>query len=152
MENLIEQSSDSNSVSDKNVVSTNNLEYPSLVTRIQAIVVDSIVILIVFILASYILDILGEIPDSVRGFILIFMLFLYDPILTSLTAGTLGHKVMGLKVICFSEKERKLSVPRAIIRSFVKGVLGWISFFTVTGNREKRAIHDIISGSIVLKK
>jgi hypothetical protein len=38
----------------------------------------------------------------------------------------------------------------ALIRFLVKGLLGWLSFLTVTGSTRKRAIHDLLGGSIVM--
>jgi len=146
MENIVDGSEDIPAISvDKEI------EYPSLVSRIKAITVDAVIILIVFIITSYLLDMLGEIPDGIRAFVLIFMLFLYDPLMTSFFAGTFGHKVVRIKVKDYQETERNLSFPRALIRSLAKSLLGWISFLTVTGNSGKRAIHDMISSSIVLK-
>lgn len=126
-------------------------EYPSLVSRIKAITIDAVIILTVFIIASYLLDMLGEISDGVRAFVLIFMLFLYDPLMTSFSGGTFGHKAVGIRVKDYRTTEQNISFPRALVRSFTKSMLGWISFLTVTGNSEKRAIHDMISASIVLK-
>lgn len=78
------------------------------------------------------------------------MFYLYDPIFTAFTGSTLGHKIMKLKVRRYREPERKISLGQALLRFIIKGLLGWISFFTVTGNERKRAIHDLASGSILL--
>lgn len=41
---------------------------------------------------------------------------------------------------------------QAIIRYIIKISLGWISFLTINSNYEKRAIHDFVAGSVVIKK
>jgi uncharacterized RDD family membrane protein YckC len=145
------------SMNDSIIESHNDLEtaydstmFPSLVSRIKALFVDVVIILIIFTATTLFIDSFGEIPSFVRGFILIFMLYLYDPLLTSLTGSTLGHKLMNLKVRRYDEPDRKISLGQAFGRFFIKGLLGWISFLTVTGNPRKRAIHDIASGSIML--
>ncbi len=126
------------------------ITFPSLVTRIKALFIDVIIMLIIFTATALLIDSFGDIPSFAKGFILIFMFYLYDPIFTSLTGSTLGHKVMKLKVRRYGEPEKKISLGQAFLRFFVKGFLGWISFLTVTGNKRKRAIHDLASGSIML--
>jgi len=123
---------------------------PNLVVRIKALFFDVCVMLIVFTATALLIDSFGDISDFSKGFILIFMFYLYDPLLTSLTGSTLGHKLMKLKVRRYEQPERKISIWQAFVRFFIKGVLGWISFLTVTGTRHKRAIHDLASGSIIL--
>jgi uncharacterized RDD family membrane protein YckC len=124
--------------------------FPSLVTRIKALFIDSLIILLVFTAITLLINSLGDIPAFMKGFVLIFMIYLYDPILTSLTGSTLGHKVMKLKVRRYNDPEKKISIGQALIRFLIKGLLGWISFLTVTANKHKRAIHDLASGSIML--
>ena len=125
--------------------------FPSLIVRIKALVIDFLIILIVFTATTLFIDAFGDIPSFVKGFILIFMIWLYDPVLTSFTGSTLGHKMMKLKVRKFMQPESKISIGQAILRFLTKWSLGWISFLTVTSNDHKRAIHDLVSGSIVLK-
>jgi uncharacterized RDD family membrane protein YckC len=127
-----------------------DITFPSLVVRIKALFIDLVIVLVIFTTTALVIDTLGEIHSFVKGFILIFMLYLYDPILTSLSGSTLGHKAMNLKVRRYRDPERKISLGQALLRFFVKGSLGWISFLTVTGNSRKRAIHDLASGSIML--
>ena len=124
--------------------------FPSLVSRIKALFVDFIFLLVIFAGTSLLINAIGGVPDFIKGSIAIFMLCLYDPLLTSVLGGTLGHKAMGLGVRRYNDPERKISFGHAIVRFIVKGFLGWISFLTVTSNKRKRAIHDIASGSMML--
>src|SRR5687768_14933119 len=123
---------------------------PNLVVRIKALFIDIGIMLIVFTSTTLFIDSFGDIPSFIKGFILIFMIYLYDPLLTSLAGATLGHKLMKLKVRKYNQPERKISIWQAFFRFFMKVVLGWISFLTVTGTKHKRAIHDLLSGSIIL--
>lgn len=125
--------------------------FPTLVTRIKAVFIDILVMLIIFTATTLFIDAFGDIPNFVKGFILIFMLYLYDPILTAFTGSTLGHKMMKLTVRTYSDPGKKITLGQAFLRFITKAALGWISFLTVTGNKRKRAIHDLISGSIILK-
>lgn len=152
METLDTNQWTSNAESDKDPL---DLQYagtvfPSLVTRIKAVFIDLVIMLVVFTASTLFIDAVGDIPDFVKGFILIFMVYLYDPLLTSFTGSTLGHKVMKLKVRKYKHPECKISLGQAFLRFITKGFLGWISFLTVTANKRKRAIHDIASGSIIL--
>ena len=38
-----------------------------------------------------------------------------------------------------------------MIRYPVKLLLGWISFLTINSNPKRRAIHDLASGSVMIK-
>ena len=127
-------------------------EYPGIVTRIQALFVDLIVMLLIFTLAAYIIDFAGGAPGWLRGSVLFTMVFLYDPLTLSLYGGTLGHYLMGIRVKREDDLSKNIMLPLAFLRLFFKSLLGWISFLTVTGNKRRRAIHDLISGSVVIKK
>lgn len=127
-----------------------DVTFPSLLVRIKALFIDLVIVLVIFTTTAILIDTFGEVHSFVKGFILIFMLYLYDPVLTSLSGSTLGHKAMNLKVRRYGQPERKISLGQAFLRFFVKASLGWISFLTVTGNNRKRAIHDLASGSIML--
>ena len=124
--------------------------FPSLVVRIKAVFIDVLIMLMIFTATALFIGSFGDIPDFAKGFILIFMFYLYDPVLTSFYGGTLGHKMMKLKVRKYANPEVNISLGQAFLRFFIKGFLGWLSFLTVTGNRRKRAIHDLASGSIIL--
>ena len=124
--------------------------FPSLVTRIKAVFIDIVIMLIVFTVTTLFIDKFGDIPNFVKGSIIIFMFYLYDPILTSFTGSTLGHKIMKLKVRRYKNPDKRISLAQALLRFITKGLLGWVSFLTVTSNKRKRAIHDIASGSIIM--
>lgn len=130
--------------------SYDEMVFPTLVTRIKALFIDVLILLLVFTSASFIIDFIGSVPDFIRGSILIFMVYLYDPVFTSFTGSTIGHKVMKLRVAKYANPEKRISFLTAMLRFIVKASLGWISFITVTGNKRKRALHDLISGSIVI--
>lgn len=126
------------------------MRFPSLLARIKAVFIDTLIILSIFTATTLIIDAIGEVPNVARGFVLIFMFYLYDPLLTSFTGSTIGHKAMKLTVRRYTDPGKTISLGQAFIRFLVKGLLGWISFLTVTSNRRKRALHDLASGSIIL--
>jgi uncharacterized RDD family membrane protein YckC len=57
---------------------------------------------------------------------------------------------MNLTVRKFDDQSSNISIGKAFLRFIIKILLGWISFITVTSNKNKRAIHDLVSGSIVI--
>lgn len=129
--------------------SYSDIRYPSLVKRIQALFIDFVLILIIFALSSLIIGLIGDTATGVKVGILIFCVIIYEPLLVTFTGGTLGHKAVGIQVKSYAQPDQNIPVFSAIVRIVVKGLLGWISFLSVSFNSEKRAIHDMVSGSIV---
>ena len=127
-----------------------DITFPSLVERMKAVFFDIFILLVVFTLTSLFIDSISDIPAFGKGVIFIFMIYLYDPILIAFTGGTLGHKSMKLKVRRYKHPDKKITLWQAFIRFIIKGLLGWLSFLTVTSNKHRRAIHDLTSGSIIL--
>jgi uncharacterized RDD family membrane protein YckC len=126
--------------------------FPNLLTRVKALMIDVIVILVIFSMASIIIGAIGEVPSWIRGLIFIFSLYLYEPILITLFGGTVGHHVLKVNIKKLKNPELKLNIFQASLRFITKYLLGWLSFLTITGNKRRRAIHDMTSGSIVLYK
>lgn len=76
-------------------------------------------------------------------------LLLYEPLLTTF-ACTLGQAVMGIRVRTVDGLKR-IRVDQAFGRMIVKYLLGIISFLTVPARKDRRAIHDLSSGTIVVE-
>jgi uncharacterized RDD family membrane protein YckC len=123
---------------------------PSLAARVKAVFIDFAVLLMLFSLISVFVNAINDVNDFLKGSLAIALLVLYDPLLTAFTGGTLGHKALGLRVKKYAATDKNISLIDAFIRFIVKGALGWLSFLTVTMSSNKRAIHDTLSGSIVL--
>ncbi|MFQ5334671.1 MAG: RDD family protein [Flavobacteriales bacterium] len=124
---------------------------PSVLRRVVALIIDFLVIMLVFVLASIAFERLGEVPVWMRAFVFIFMWYLYDPVLTAYFV-TLGQYVAGIRVRKYSDGSQRISLSMAIVRFIIKSPLGWISFITIPFTEGRRAVHDLLSGSIVLKK
>ena len=129
--------------------SNSDIQYSSLVKRIQALFIDFVLILIIFASSSLIIGLIGDTATGVKVGILIFCVIIYEPLLVAFSGGTLGHKAVGIQVKSYAQPDHNIPVFSAIIRIVVKGLLGWTSFLAVSFNSEKRAIHDMASGSIV---
>ncbi|MEM9672828.1 MAG: RDD family protein [Bacteroidota bacterium] len=128
------------------------MEYPSLVRRIQAVVIDFMLILVLFTVASLLFNAVGGVTNEIRIGVMVFCFVLYEPLFVTLMGGTLGHYLLGLRVKQHDAPEDNISFLSALGRIIIKAALGWISFLTISSNSEKRAIHDIVSGSVVRLK
>ncbi len=76
------------------------------------------------------------------------MVFCYEPICVSFFC-TLGQKITGIRVRRLGTL-KKIPFPFAFVRYFLKILLGLISLFAIIFSKERRAIHDFASGSIVV--
>lgn len=126
------------------------LVYPSLVTRIKAMLIDQLVVIAVFILAGNLFDFLSD-DNSVllRIGVFVAMVLLYEPVLTS-TSYTLGQYLTGIRVRRVTDYDKKITLFSAVKRYVVKMLLGWVSFLTISFTDNKRAIHDMAGDSIVV--
>jgi len=125
-------------------------EFPSLVSRIQALFFDVLILIGGFILAAFIINLFDDAPGWTRALVFISMAFVYDPFMVSIYGGTIGHRMMKIRVKSYRNPERNIWFAEAFFRFFIKAILGWLSFITFTANKRKRAIHDMASGSIVI--
>lgn len=126
-------------------------KHPLLIDRIQSCFIDLIVILLLTFLAGYLLDFFDNVPDWVRIVLFFGLWGVYEPVSTS-QGGTLGNYIKGIRVRKNSQYDSRINLFQSFIRYVFKSGLGWLSFITIHMNPDRRAIHDYISGSIMLKK
>ena len=93
-----------------------------------------------------------NIPNSKVIVIVVYIIgvLLYEPLLVSFSA-TIGQIIMKIRVRNIKSPNERLNVFKAYLRFILKVLLGWISFITINFNPEHRAIHDLISDSVVIK-
>ncbi len=127
-------------------------EYTNLFDRVKAAVVDGIVLIAMMFAASEILALFDNVPNFVRVVIFIFVFVLYEPLLVSIYGGTIGHSKLGITVRKDSDPSKKVSFFMALIRFVAKAILGTFSLFSVTSNDKRKAIHDYIANSVVIKE
>lgn len=127
------------------------MEYATLLKRVKAAIVDFLVLMGLILLVSTILSKFENVPDFVRIILFILIFFLYDPILTSTIGATLGHLFLGLRIRRSKDENRKIIFPIAIVRFILKALLGWVSLLTISVIKKKKAIHDLVAGSVVLQ-
>ena len=127
------------------------MKYATLLKRVKAAIVDFLVLMGLGLAVSTILSKFENVPDFVRVILFILIFILYDPILTSTIGATIGHLFLGLRIRRSNDENRKIIFPIAIARFILKALLGWISLLTISVLKKKKAIHDLVAGSVVLQ-
>ena len=125
-------------------------KFPELKDRIQSTFIDTILIIVLLILFTIILDKFDNVPDWVRMIIFVGIFFAYEPLFMTFGC-TLGNYLKGIRVRKNSDSTERINVIQALVRYPVKIFLGWVSFLTIHSNPKRRAIHDLISGSVMIK-
>lgn len=65
---------------------------------------------------------------------------------------TLGNYLMKIKVRDNLNTIKRINLLQSYIRFVLKFLLGWVSFLTIHGNKQRRAIHDFAAGSVMIEK
>jgi uncharacterized RDD family membrane protein YckC len=128
---------------------TVEVEYPSLLKRYQALFIDLLVCLLLTFATGSVIDRVGEVPDWVRIVTFIAIWGMYEPFCVAF-ACTIGNLLMGVRVRSVSNQTKRINILQAYLRFFIKFALGWISFLTIHGNLQRRAMHDLAAGSVVI--
>ncbi len=125
-------------------------DYPNVLLRVKAIVTDYFVMLVFMFSVAFIFSHFEQASENIRMGAFLFIFVFYDPIFTSFFGGTIGHKLNGLAVKRVASPEKNVNIILATVRFLVKSSLGVISLLVISANDQRRAIHDIISGSVVI--
>lgn len=123
------------------------VDYPSLLKRVQATFVDS---LTTFFLTGLLVTIASGINDSsvILKIVAIILGISYEPLM-NVFGRTAGQLLSGIKVVDVTSGKR-LNLPAAYLRFFFKTILGWLSFLIMFSNTQRRAMHDYVAGSVVV--
>jgi len=125
-------------------------DYPPLVKRFQSVIIDQVFIILCIVLFSMLLpNASEEDTGALRGFLLFSLFFIYEPFCMAFGC-TIGNYVSGIRVRRFKHESERINLLRSYLRFITKCLLGIISFFTVTSDKWKRAIHDKAGCSIMI--
>jgi uncharacterized RDD family membrane protein YckC len=115
--------------------------------RLAAVLIDSILILILVAFLSRIFGGPGILVAYVFG-------LLYYVLLTTLQGQTLGKMVLGIQVVDPGGSIPSLGTVllREVVGKFVSGLAFNLGYVWVAWDREKRAWHDHIAGTYVIRK
>jgi uncharacterized RDD family membrane protein YckC len=123
------------------------VHYARIWPRVKAILVDAFILSAAFLVAALV-------GSRVRGagpvaFIVWFGLWaLYDPIMVSVTGGTVGHHLQNLRVVSDRTGGRP-SLPAAFVRNVAKVSLWAFSLLAMAFSSRGKALHDWIAGTTV---
>ena len=123
--------------------------YARFSRRFRGMLLDWIVALIVIFGAVLVASAVGNNNFSrALGILALLALLLYEPVLVSLTGGTLGHYFTNLRVVDDGDGGN-VSFVKACARVVIKGLLGWYSFVILAATRRNQAVHDLLTRSTV---
>jgi uncharacterized RDD family membrane protein YckC len=128
---------------------TSGPRYARFSRRLRGIVLDWIVAMAVIFGAVLVaISIQNDNFSRALGLLVVIALVLYEPVLVSLTGGTLGHYFSNLRVVD-DRDGGNVSFLKACARVLIKGLLGWFSFVILAATRRNQAIHDVMTRSTV---
>jgi uncharacterized RDD family membrane protein YckC len=130
------------------------IRYPDLKTRIQSVFIDGMLMIGLMFAAAWLLDKInpsGEDDGWIRAVLFFGIWGVYEPMATTL-GGTAGNYLMNIRVRQNDNTGKKINLLQAFTRFIIKFLLGWISFLTIHTNNEKRALHDLATGTVVIEK
>lgn len=131
-------------------LTAHTIQYPTLSDRVQSTFIDSLFIVILMFTFGSLIEKYEGTPDWVRMVLFIAIAAVYEPLCTSF-GFTIGNYIKGIRVRSASDNVKKINVFQAIIRYVLKIVFGWLSFITIHSNQQRRAIHDLAAGSVMIK-
>jgi uncharacterized RDD family membrane protein YckC len=123
------------------------MKYPSLLRRYLASLIDGATLAVVYVL--YMRAPLHFVQSQAPNYWPLVLLALYEPLLTRYLC-TPGQLLMSIRVRTEPGIER-VPVLRTFLRLLVKYLLGFISFIFMPAHRQKRALHDLAAGTIVVE-
>lgn len=71
----------------------------------------------------------------------------YEPLLVSLTGGTIGHYLCNMRVV--DDDRGNIGFVKAVARMIIKSLLGWYSFLAMAMTSRHQAVHDLLTRSTV---
>ncbi len=74
---------------------------------------------------------------------------LVDPVMVSLQGASPGHHLMGI-TIQDVRTGKNIGLLRAVVRSLLRGLLGWLSLVLVLTTTKHQALHDLLCRTTVL--
>jgi uncharacterized RDD family membrane protein YckC len=122
------------------------MTYPSLLRRYLATLIDLVAML--FLLYLFAHSPLYNEKAGVAVMWPMWLFVLYEPVCNRYFT-TLGQLLMRFRVRTIRD-QRRVPLWRGVVRVLTKYLLGALSFIRMPVQKQKRALHDIISGTIAL--
>lgn len=125
--------------------------YPRLLRRIQAVMIDSIIIPVVLWGVIFLISKLNVDSIHIKIMAVVLPVFILEPAMVAFTGGTIGHHILRIKVRNVNQ-DKNINIIFACFRFIVKLILGLFSLIFVLTTKKHQAIHDILFRTIVVNK
>ena len=122
--------------------------YARFTRRVQGVLIDAIIFMFILADALAIAVFFGS--DNIArvvGFTVAATWLFYEPLLVSMTGGTIGHYLCNLRVV--DDRGGNVNFVKAIARVVIKSALGWYSFIGMAMTSRHQAVHDLLTNSTV---
>lgn len=123
--------------------------YPTLLRRYVSSLIDGLLLIAAATVVAFTLQGDGSLVVGLRLTLIFGLILLYEPLLTSRSA-TVGQRLTGIRVRRADDHTKRIGIPQAYLRILVKLPLGFLSFFSMGFNKERRALHDFATGSVMV--
>jgi uncharacterized RDD family membrane protein YckC len=120
--------------------------YGSFFARFRALVLDAVVLVGTTMLILFTADLAGA--TRIAFVSCATLLILYEPVMVARTGATLGHRWSNLRVVAEHSGDNP-GFMRALVRFFVKSILGLPSFLFMALTKRHQALHDRVAGTTV---
>ncbi|WP_136799629.1 RDD family protein [Desulfosediminicola ganghwensis] len=130
-------------------MNNSDIRYAPLPRRIKAGLLDTLIFLsLLIVVPAIIIDIF---PDQSRyaTILMLFTLFLLEPLLIRYLGSTLGQYALGVEVIS-TNKEKRCPLLLSVLRYVAKVTLGSFSLIFMLFSKKHQAIHDHIANTLVI--
>lgn len=130
-------------------LSTGEIEYPSLLKRVQSTFIDALITFTLIGIFMYAANSINN-ENTILKIVAVVLGISYEPLMNAFFA-TVGQYVTRIKVRRV-DNGGKINLFYAYLRFAFKTVLGWVSFLIMFKNTKRRAVHDFIAGTVVLNR
>jgi len=132
-------------------IRVSDIFYPRLLRRVQAVLIDSLVMPLAIMLSVISMSSLHIDQAWVKSLFFVVPILILEPGMVAFTGGTVGHHLLGIKVRC-KKVDQPINFFVAIFRFSLKFLFGWLSLVMVLTTKKHQAIHDFLIGALVVHK
>lgn len=125
------------------------MPYPVILLRVRASLIDGIVFACVLFVLVALASIIDFSEPALKVCFVVVPLILMEPLLISTTGGSVGHHIVGLRVVG-KKTQKKLFILNSIVRLIAKTVFGIYSLAAMFITKQHQSVHDLLSRSVVV--
>lgn len=123
-------------------------KYPSLLKRYLSNFIDRIVTYTL--IGIFLFGFEGIAGDSLLlKLAALFLGMSYEPLVLAFNRRTIGQILTRIKVQQLS-LGRRLTLANSFARFWIRMLLGWATYITLHTNKERRALHDIVTDTVMV--